>query len=227
MASEILDVYLREYEQKKLKAELDLEKRKEALYEKVPKLAQIEDELNHFAILTAKNILKSSNNQNLIGDESKSVLDDDANNSKTLSVVDKSLASLQQKVDLLKYEKAKILSSLNLEASYLKPFYECQICKDTGYVMDDNYKTTMCSCLKQKLLDCSFNKSNMSNLDKENFSTFNSNLFSDEVDIAKYKFNISPRANIINIKNKCIDFVNNFEDPNYKNLLFTGNTGLR
>ena len=67
----------------------------------------------------------------------------------------------------------------------------------------------------------------MSNLDKENFNTFNENIFSDEVDLSKYKFNISPRKNIINIKNKCIDFVNNFDNINQKNLLFTGNTGLR
>ena len=85
----------------------------------------------------------------------------------------------------------------------------------------------MCSCLKQKLLDYSFNKSNMSNLNKENFSTFNPNMFSDEVDIAKFHFNISPRTNILNIKNKCVQFVENFEDPAQKNLLFTGNTGLR
>lgn len=85
----------------------------------------------------------------------------------------------------------------------------------------------MCNCLKQKLLNYSFNKSNMSNLDKENFNTFNENIFSDEVDLSKYKFNISPRKNIINIKNKCIDFVNNFDNINQKNLLFTGNTGLR
>ena len=67
----------------------------------------------------------------------------------------------------------------------------------------------------------------MSNLDKENFDTFNINLFSDDVDVSKYSFNISPRNNILNIKEKCIEFVNNFDNPQYKNLLFTGNTGLR
>ena len=66
----------------------------------------------------------------------------------------------------------------------------------------------------------------MSNLDKENFNTFNENLFSDEVDISKYKLNISPRRNIINIKEKCIEFVENFSNLEQKNLLFTGNTGL-
>ena len=85
----------------------------------------------------------------------------------------------------------------------------------------------MFNCLRQKLLNDSFNKSNMSNLEKENFDTFDETLFSDEVDLSKYKFNISPRTNITNIKNKCIEFVNNFDDINQKNLLFTGNTGLR
>ena len=81
--------------------------------------------------------------------------------------------------------------------------------------------------IKQKLLNDSFNKSNISNLEKENFNNFNNFIFSDEVDLSKYKFNISPRKNIENIKNKCIQFVENFDNPNQKNLLFTGNTGLR
>ena len=99
--------------------------------------------------------------------------------------------------------------------------------EDLKYITTDNYTTKMCSCLKQKLLDISFNKSNMSNLSKENFETFNHNIFSDEVDISKYGENISPRKNIIDIKNKCIEFVENFDNPDYKNLLFSGNTGLR
>ena len=67
----------------------------------------------------------------------------------------------------------------------------------------------------------------MYNLNKENFKNFNEMIFSDEEDLAKYRFNISPRKNIVNIKKKCIEFINNFENPNYKNLLFVGSTGLR
>ena len=67
----------------------------------------------------------------------------------------------------------------------------------------------------------------MTNLDKENFNTFNERLFSDEIDVAKYRFNISPRDNIKNIKQKCMQFVENFDNADSKNLLFTGNTGLR
>ena len=200
MANEVLNSLLKEYEQKKLKAELDLEQRKETLYNNVPRLKQIEEHLNQYAISTAKNILKKDNY---------------------------SLEDLNKEVNKLKAEKAEILNELNLPANYLQPFYECSICNDTGYVMDKNYKSNMCNCLKQKLLNDSFNKSNLSNLDNENFTTFNENRFSDDVDLAKYKLNISPRKNIINIKNKCLEFVKNFDNPNQKNLLFTGNTGLR
>lgn len=199
MANEILNSFLKEYEQKKINAEMDLEKRKEALYEKVPNLKKIEDELNQFAILTAKNILSNSST---------------------------SYSSLEEKVKELKNEKSRILKELNLPENYLKPKYECNICKDTGYIMDSNYNTKMCNCLKQRMLDVSFNKSNLSNLEKENFSKFNELLFSDEVDLSKYKFNISPRTNILNIKKKCIEFIENFDDPKQKNLLFVGNTGL-
>lgn len=202
MANEVLNSLLKEYEQKKLNAELDLDRRKQNLYKLIPRLEEIDNELNNFAINTAKNIL---------------------NNFSDSSTVE----NLKQKISDLKKEKELILLQNNYSLDYLKPFYECKVCNDTGFVLDNNYKTTMCNCLKQKLLDISFNKSNMSNLKKENFNNFNELIFSDEVDLAKYRFNISPRKNISNIKNKSIEFVNNFENSDYKNLLFVGSTGLR
>ena len=59
MSIEVLNSLLKEYERKKLKAELDLEKRKQDLYQKVPRLQEIEEELNHFSITTAKDILNN------------------------------------------------------------------------------------------------------------------------------------------------------------------------
>ncbi len=199
MSNQILNNLLKEYDKKRIKAELDLEERKESLYSSIPRLKQIEDELNNYAINTAKELLLNNNS---------------------------SLENLHNKIEDLKNEKNEILLKNNLPLNYLKPIYECNICNDTGYVLKNNYKTELCNCLKQKLLNISYNKSNMSNLDKENFNTFNEDLFSDEVDISKYKLNISPRRNIINIKEKCIEFVENFSNLEQKNLLFTGNTGL-
>lgn len=202
MANEALNSLLKEYEQKKLNAELDLEERKNNLYKLIPRLEQIDTELSTLGISTAKSILNNTSDSN-------------------------SVDNLKLKIANLKKEKEAILLQNGYSLDYLKPFYECKICNDTGFVLDNNYKTTMCNCLKQKLLNISFNKSNISNVDKENFSNFNELIFSDEVDLAKYRFNISPRRNILNIKNKSIEFVKNFDNPDYKNLLFVGSTGLR
>lgn len=202
MSNTTLNSLLKEYEQKKLNAELDLEKRKQNLYKLIPRLEQIDTELSTLGINTAKNILN--------------------NISKSDSV-----DNLKLKIINLKKEKESILLQNGYSLDYLKPFYECKLCNDTGFILDKNYKTTMCNCLKQKLLNISFNKSNISNIDKENFNNFNELLFSDEVDLSKYRFNISPRRNILNIKNKSIEFVNNFDNSDYKNLLFVGSTGLR
>lgn len=40
----------------------------------------------------------------------------------------------------------------------------------------------MCTCLKQKLLDIKYNKSNISNLKNENFDTFTDTVYSDVAD---------------------------------------------
>ena len=162
MSNEILSNLLLEYDQKKRKAELDLEHRKEELYSKIPRLQEIETELNTFAINTAKNILAGSS----------------------------SLEDLNKKVAELKNEKEKILKENNIPDSFLEPNYECKICKDTGYIQNKNSASSLFSCLKQKLLDISYNKSNISNLSKENFEAFNSDIFSDKPEPEKYRINI-------------------------------------
>ena len=196
MSNDILTSLLSDYEQKKRKAEVNFEHQKVELYKKIPRLQEIEDELNSVAINETKNIL--------FGNSS-------------------SLENLHQKIESLKEERKNILSENNLSVNVLQPKYECCLCKDTGYIKSGTSATVMCSCLKQKLLNISYNKSNMTNLSKENFENFNPNIFSNEI---SSNFNISPKQNILNIKQKCIEFVNDFDNANTKNLLFTGNTGL-
>ena len=199
MPNSILKDLLKEYEQKRLQAEKDMEIRKSELYAQNPKLEKIENDLNSVGIECAKAILFSSS--------------------------DDCLSQLQNKLSYLKKEKEKILTSLGKDDSYLKPIYECSICNDTGYITY-NYSTVMCNCLKQKLLDISYNKSNISNLDKENFDYFNINLYSNEINKEKYNSNISPRENITIIKKIVDNFILHFDSPEEKNLLLTGNTGL-
>ncbi len=198
MSNKLLESLLLEYDYKKRKAELDLEERKGILYQRIPRLQEIENEINNLAINNAKNILLKK----------------------------AALTDLKNSINLLKKEKENILKQNNVSDSFLQPYYECNLCQDTGYIQDSKKGSSLCPCLKQKLLDISYNKSNISNLSRENFDNFDLSVFSNKIDFEKFKLNISPRQNILTIKNKCLDFIQNFDNPDYKNLLFTGNTGL-
>ena len=201
MATNDLDFLLAEYEQKRRNAENDLEKRKKQLYKKNPRLQEIEDEINKISINKTKNILINKLSEELNNEYEKNLIN-------------------------LKKEKESILKKEQIDDSFFEPKYECKKCKDTGYITFPNKKTEMCNCLKQQLINISYNKSNLSNLQKENFKNFNANIFSNQKNIEKYKMNISPRENINTIKKASINFIQNFENPEVKNLFFTGNTGL-
>lgn len=201
MATSDLDFLLVEYEQKKRDAEFNSQKRKEKIYKKIPRLEEIDEEINKISINKTKSILISQLTNSLNTEFENELLK-------------------------LKKEKKEILKKENIDESYFKPNYECDKCKDTGYITYPDKKTEMCNCLKQKLINISYNKSNLSNLQKENFKNFNFNKFSNEINIGKYNMNISPRENIKNIKMASENFIKNFNNPETKNLFFTGNTGL-
>ena len=122
-------------------------------------------------------------------------------------------------------EKNNFIKNLSKENNYLNPHFDCKMCKDTGFVQKDG-SAIMCSCLKQRIFDIAYNKSNMGNLERENFSNFNIRIFSDKPDKEKYKSEISPRENIQIIREKAKNFIDNFDNPEEKNLIFTGNTGV-
>ena len=199
MNSITLNNLLKEYEKKKLDAELKFEDAKNEFYSSHPDLAELNDKLNSTAIEISKAIL--NNNSNLANKLKKDFQD-------------------------LKKQKEKLLEKITIPLDAKEPKYECSICKDTGYVTLENQRTVLCNCIKQKIFDIEINKSNVGNLEKENFETFDQNLYSDEINEKKYNAKISPRQNILNIKKITLNFVENFDDPSEKNLLFTGNTGL-
>ena len=57
-------------------------------------------------------------------------------------------------------KKAEVITSIGKDESYILPNYECKLCNDTGYVMQNSH-SIMCSCLKQKIFDLEYNKSNI------------------------------------------------------------------
>ena len=199
MNSAILTNILKEYEHKRNQAEKDLEERKQNLFKENPRLQEIDNELSKLGISTAKSLILNNNQD--------------------------TLNNLKQQTEILKEEKLSILKHLNLPDDYLKPNYSCKFCNDTGYITD-NYSSKMCNCLKQQIFDFEYNKSNISNLQIQNFENFSYEKYSDVPDKEKYNSDISPRENIKLVRNICDKFIENFDDPNEKNLLFTGTTGV-
>lgn len=198
MDNSTLKILLQNYEQKRIHANLIAEKKKNDLFKKYPKLEEIENEINKLSINKIKSILSSDKNN---------------------------LNNYENKIKDLQIEKEKILKENNIPKNYLLPNYECNLCNDTGYIKNGN-KTVMCNCLKQKIFNIEYNKSNIGNIKCENFSSFSYDYYSNEINVEKYGLNISPRENMKNIKNISENFINNFDNPNEKNLLFTGDTGL-
>ncbi len=190
---------LSEYERKRMDKEYEADKRKEQIYLENPRLQEIDDELSREAIKTSLLLIQSKNN---------ALLED-----------------LNRKIENLKQEKEKILNSIGKTLDDLKPNYDCKDCNDTGYIRN-NLNTQMCHCLKQKLFDLEYNKSNIYNLENQNFDKFSLNYYSDKVNEKKYNSKLSPRDNIKTILNLSNKFIENFDNPNENNLLFTGNTGL-
>lgn len=201
MDNNTLKTILREYETKRNKAIQDAENRKKELLVANPRLSEIEDQLAKISIETSKAILQTESN------EQKKLLAD----------------LKKESTDLIK-EKNKFIKELCKDSNFLKPYFECKHCKDTGYIEKDG-TSTMCNCLKQRIFNVYYNKSNIGNLERENFSKFNLKIFSEEAK-PEYRTKISPRENMEIIKEKAHNFIQNFDDPDEKNLLFTGNTGL-
>ena len=198
MNSNLLPELLKEYDIKRRNASDNLLEFKKKLYASNHRLSEIEDELNSVSLNTLKSILNTPKEQ------------------------EKYVELLNNRINELKNERKEILLSLNLTEACLEPNYDCKVCNDTGYLKNGS----MCNCLKQNLINLSYTTSNLNKLDKENFDNFDLNKYSDEVNVDKYKFNVSPRANIENILNICKSFIDNFDDDKTKNLLFIGNTGL-
>lgn len=196
MNNSTLKTLLIEYDKKRRKAEEIAQKEKTKIYEKFPELTEIDKQLSTLALSSMKELIK--------------------NNDKKI------LEKLNSDICYLKNKKQKILSSIK-ENFY--PIYECSKCKDTGYILNGT-TTEMCNCLKQKIYDIEYNKSNMNNLKTQNFENFNLNFYSNEVNKEKYQSDISPRENIKLILKACNNFIENFDDINEKNLLFCGKTGL-
>lgn len=189
----------REYAQKRANALKSNELLIKKVYDSSPEIKDIDNDIKKLGIEASRSALSPNSEEKR-----------------------KRLSTLLEKIETLKNKKTKILNTNGIS---LEPKYECEKCKDTGYVTI-NMVSQMCSCMKQKIIDYSYNKFNPFNISNSTFDNFDESLYSGTSNIEKYGTNTSPRDNIIKIKKLSLDFINNFENENTKNMLFIGSAGV-
>lgn len=192
---QIIESIMTDYNKKRLKAAQEADEKKEKLYTKIPRLFEIEQQIKLFSINLSK--IYISRPQDL----------------------DTQVNKLRDSVEELKKERQLIFEKYNITKNYLDIEYECPKCSDTGYTPDGK----RCSCFNKQIINNLYKISNMVHmLGKENFNTFDINIFSNEV----YKNEkLTPRQNMYYILEISEDFCSNFYDKNM-DLLFYGGTGL-
>ncbi len=193
------DEIIRSYNRISLENKRRQNERIMAVYEQVPRIRDISDEISSLSLETTKRLLLLSEQHS-----------------------DDSIRSFRRKLSDLKNEKLRLLKENGFPADYMDMHYNCPDCKDTGYI--DNVK---CHCFKKAEIEILYDQSNIKNvLERENFDTFHLEYFGDsEPDKVTCR---TPRANMERILSICHNFVDNFSSATrqYSNLLFFGETGV-
>ncbi|GKX30552.1 DNA replication protein DnaC [Vallitalea longa] len=185
---------MQNYEKKQLNIKHEINKKKTEIYKRIPLIKVLDDEIASNSVNTTYYIIEHP-------DEAKEKLE-----------------QLQESNFMLSGKKIRLLLDNGYPEDYLQPKYDCNLCKDTGYIGNEK-----CICLKQAMIDAAYEQSNIKNIIKdENFSTFSFDYYSNSIDS---RFNLSPLENIRIIYGKCKKFVNNF-DTDFTNIILFGQAGL-
>lgn len=182
---------LREYDALRTRKAAELRQRKESLYGRFPRLAEIEEELSLQGVSMAKAVLGSPEQ------------------------VESVLLELKERQQRLAAERLEILETAGISPKLLELEYECEKCRDTGYIGE-----TPCACLKRRVMDRMYDQSNVRDAIRlENFDTFDLRLFGSEVVPEE---GVSPKENAQRNLKTAMAFAEDFTGGN---LLLYGGTG--
>jgi len=140
---------MRQYERDRDKARADLENKRHEVYQNLPRIRTIENQLKSISIKLARQILTKGSDA-------------------------RALDRLRRECEALSGEKKQLLAESRFGAGFLETAYQCPTCNDTGFV-----GSARCICLKQRLIQKYYDYSNLSGiLEQENFSTFDLRCYS-------------------------------------------------
>ena len=193
--NDIIDLILAQYDEKRRNARYALDERRAQVYDKCPGIKELD-------LRVARNSLDRAKRSLLTGEKD-------------------ALAGLEEENRAIADEKEKLLAENGFPTDYLRLRYDCDICKDTGYIGSER-----CSCFKKALSRFLLKESNMENLlETENFDTFDSSLFSNDPADADKSLGITPYENIMSVLSRAKHYVETF-DETHGNILIYGPTGV-
>lgn len=178
---------MNQYEEIRDRNRLRMQDRQEEVYRQIPEFRELDDSVSTLSVSLAK--------QMLAGDE---------------NALNRLHASLQD----IAARKALLLQRNNYPAEYLSPIYDCEDCKDTGFITGADGLKTKCHCFKSKEITLLYDQSHIrSVLSNENFSTLSYAYYQGE-DLCRFEKAVEISKN----------FVQNFKQD-YRNLFFYGTVG--
>lgn len=120
-----------------------------------------------------------------------------------------SMDELRSEINNLISAKKALLVNASLPEDYLDPIYDCEDCKDTGYINGQK-----CHCFRQMSASLLYSKSNLNDQLKEVSFSMVSDKYYEGDELVAFQ----------DTYNKAISFVKNF-DTEFKNLLIYGTVG--
>ncbi len=186
------DALMREYDRVRLMHKRELDERTKEIYNKIPRIKDINDSISSISVAGAKRMLLE--------------------NAGTMS-------DIKKQIDALSKEKTSILRSHGYPDDYLSMRYNCNTCKDTGYV--DGHK---CHCLSNSIIEILYQQSNIKEvLQRENFDNFS---FAHYDNVKKDSATgLTALQNMHEIVKTCRTYIDEFSSE-YRNLYLYGATGV-
>lgn len=195
-SKEIYTQAFRIIDERRNAAQSKADRRTDEIYEKLPKIEEINRRLTGCSIEAARAVLK--------GAQAKSELE-------KIAKISLELQNLQ----------ADILKDNGYPLDYMEPDYTCKHCRDTGYV-EKNGKTVYCQCFLELLKQCACEEVNkLSPLSLSTFDTFKLEYYPYDSNAE----GVSPYSRMSKIYNYCKNYAAKF-DGSGRSLLMRGATGL-
>ncbi len=192
------DTIMRSYNQQEFMSKHTQTEHIQEVYQKVPRIKEINDTISSLSLKTSRNLILSGKNY------------------------DEEMSHFKNEMNRLRAEKLSLLKQNGFPEDYMDIHYHCPDCKDTGFIDSER-----CHCFKKATIDLLYKQSNLEKiLKKENFSTFRLDYYSDQVfDKATES---TPRQNMEGILTQTKRFIRDFgnKDKGVTNLILYGRTGV-